>query len=151
MAAILSSTEGVSTASKTPIFHSVILAGVYDIKNLKLKLRPDSEHQYNSPWNVAAKFNIDMSFSVKQISSMLAEYEEDQHTGMDIPAIADEIYQYTSGYPVLVSSICKCIDEELPEDDAFGDAASAWSKDGVAKAVEMILKESSPLFESLVK
>ena len=136
---------------KTPIFHSVILAGVYDIKNLKLKLRPDSEHQYNSPWNVAAKFNIDMSFSVKQISSMLAEYEEDQHTGMDIPAIADEIYQYTSGYPVLVSSICKCIDEELPEDDAFGDAASAWSKDGVAKAVEMILKESSPLFESLVK
>ena len=30
---------------KTPIFHSVILAGVYDIKNLKLKLRPKSEHQ----------------------------------------------------------------------------------------------------------
>ena len=151
MAATLSSTGDASTASKTPIFHSVILAGVYDNKNLKLKLRPDSEHQYNSPWNVAAKFNIDMSFSVKQILSMLAEYEEDQHTGMDIPAIADEIYQYTSGYPVLVSSICKCIDEELPEDDAFGDAASAWSKEGVAKAVEMILKESSPLFESLVK
>ena len=40
---------------KMPIFHSVILAGVYDIKNLKLKLRPDSEHQYNSPWNIAAK------------------------------------------------------------------------------------------------
>lgn len=30
---------------KTPIFHSEILAGVYDIKNLKLKLRFDSEHQ----------------------------------------------------------------------------------------------------------
>ncbi len=28
------------------------LAGVYDIKNLKLKLRPGSEHQYNSPWNI---------------------------------------------------------------------------------------------------
>lgn len=136
---------------KTPIFHSVILAGVYDIKNLKLKLRPDSEHQYNSPWNVAAKFNIDMSFSVKQISAMLAEYEADRHTGMDIPVIADEIYQYTSGYPVLVSSICKCIDEELSEDNAFGNVSSAWSKDGVAKAVEIILKESSPLFESLVK
>lgn len=136
---------------KTPIFHSVILAGVYDIKNLKLKLRPDSEHQYNSPWNVAAKFNIDMSFSVKQISAMLAEYEADRHTGMDIPVMADEIYQYTSGYPVLVSSICKCIDEELPEDNAFGNVSVAWSKDGVAKAVVIILKESSPLFESLVK
>ena len=32
-----------------PIFHSVILAGVYDVKNLKLKLRDDREYQYNSP------------------------------------------------------------------------------------------------------
>ena len=31
-----------------PTFHSVILAGVYDIKNLKLKLRPDEERKYNS-------------------------------------------------------------------------------------------------------
>ena len=46
-----------------PIFHSVILAGVYDIKNLKLKLCPDTEHLYNSPWNIAADFDIDMSFS----------------------------------------------------------------------------------------
>ncbi|MDE6984280.1 MAG: ATP-binding protein, partial [Lachnospiraceae bacterium] len=36
---------------KMPIFHAVILAGVYSIKNLKLKLRPESDHQYNSPWN----------------------------------------------------------------------------------------------------
>ena len=88
------------------IFHSVILAGVYDIKNLKLKLRPDSEHQYNSPWNIAMKFNIDMSFSVKQIVSMLQEYENDNHTGMDIDIISACIYDYTSGYPYLVSADC---------------------------------------------
>ena len=58
---------------ETPIFHSVILAGVYDIKNLKLKLRPETEHRYNSPWNIAAKFNIDMSFSTDQIEVMLEE------------------------------------------------------------------------------
>lgn len=91
---------------KAPIFHSVILAGLYDIKNLKLKLRPDSEHQYNSPWNIAADFDIDMSFSVPQITKMLEEYEADTQTGMDIKGVAEEIYQYTSGYPVLVSSIC---------------------------------------------
>lgn len=45
----------------TPTFHSVILAGVYDIKNLKLKLRSESEHQYNSPWNIAADFKVNMS------------------------------------------------------------------------------------------
>lgn len=68
---------------KMPAFHSVILAGVYDIKNLKLKLRPEKEHQYNSPWNIAAKFKVDMSFSAAQIAGMLGEYEADHHAGMD--------------------------------------------------------------------
>lgn len=134
--------------NRMPIFHSVILAGVYDIKNLKLKLRPESEHQYNSPWNIAAKFKIDMNFSVRQIVSMLKEYEADHNTGMDIQEVAEEIYRYTSGYPVLVSSICKYIDEELPEEEGI---KNAWSKTGVAEAVKNMLKESTPLFESMVK
>ncbi len=98
------------------IFHSVILAGVYDIKNLKLKIRPDAEHQYNSPWNIAADFDINMSFSAAQIRTMLEEYEEDNRTGMDVSAMAEEIYQYTSGYPYLVSALCKILDEKLPEE-----------------------------------
>ena len=91
---------------RKPIFHSVILAGVYSIKNLKLKLRPESEHQYNSPWNIAADFDIEMNFSSEQIAGMLSEYEADYHTGMDIRAVADEIYAYTSGYPMLTSLVC---------------------------------------------
>ena len=43
-------------------FKSVILAGVYDVKNLRHKIRPDEEHKYNSPWNIAADFKIDMSW-----------------------------------------------------------------------------------------
>ncbi len=58
-------------------FQSVILAGVYDVKNLQLKIRPNVEHRYNSPWNIAADFNIDMSFSAEDIAGMLKEYEED--------------------------------------------------------------------------
>ena len=67
----------------SPIFRLVILAGVYDIKNLKLKLRPDEAHQYNSPWNIAARFRVKMAFSAEQIADMLTEYEQDRHTGMD--------------------------------------------------------------------
>ncbi len=134
-----------------PIFHSVVLAGVYSIKNLKLKLRPESEHQYNSPWNIAADFEINMSFSTNQIAAMLSEYEADHHTGMDIQAVADDIYQYTSGYPVLVSSICKHIDEKLCGSEAFRLPKDAWSGAGVSEAVKNILKVSTPLFESMVK
>ena len=134
-----------------PIFHSVILAGVYSIKNLKLKLRSESEHQYNSLWNIAANFKIDMSFSTEQIVEMLGEYESEHQTEMDIPAVAEEIYAYTSGYPVLVSTICKYIDEDLSGHENFESPWKAWSKDGVAEAVKNILKVSTPLFESMVR
>lgn len=61
-------------------FKSVILAGVYDIKNLKLKLRPEEETKFNSPWNVAVDFAVDMSFSPEDISTMLRDYEQDHGT-----------------------------------------------------------------------
>lgn len=76
-----------------PAFQSVILAGLYDIKNLKLRIRPDSERKYNSPWNIAAKLPVDLSFSKGQIAAMLEEYESDRQTGMDVQSVADEIRQ----------------------------------------------------------
>lgn len=134
-----------------PIFYSVILAGVYDVKNLKLKLRPDEGHQYNSPWNIAAKFELAMEFSAEQISGMLAEYEEDAHTGMDVNEIAAEIYRYTAGYPYLVSAICKILDEELPYSEKPGDSRQVWTRKSVAEAVKLILKTNIPLFDSMIK
>ena len=38
-------------------FQSVLLCGMYDVRNLKWKLRPGSEHQGNSPWNIAVPFD----------------------------------------------------------------------------------------------
>lgn len=135
----------------TPIFRSVILAGVYDIKNLKLKIRPDSEHKFNSPWNIAAKYNLDMSFSAAEISSMLREYESDHHTGMDVEKIAELIYDYTSGYPYLVSAICKLLDEEIVGSDGFEEVGSVWTLRGITEAVSRILDERIPLFESMMR
>ncbi|MCC8081233.1 MAG: ATP-binding protein [Lachnospiraceae bacterium] len=130
-------------------FQSVILAGVYNIKNLKSKLRPESEHRFNSPWNIAADFRLDMSFSAADIKGMLCEYEADYMTGMDIEMVAGIIYDYTSGYPVLVSDICKRIDEEIPEMDSFSDKASAWTRKGVLEAVNCLISEKNMLFDSL--
>ncbi len=132
-------------------FHSVILAAVYDIKNLKLKIRSDKEHRYNSPWNIAAKFNIDMFFDANQICSMLEEYETDHQTGMNIKTVAEEIYQYTSGYPYLVSAVCKYLDEEVPGKKGYENNMAVWSPKGVAEAVKILLNEKSPLFDSMAK
>ncbi len=132
-----------------PTFQSVILAGVYDVKNIKRKIRPEDDHKTNSPWNIAVDFDIDMSFSAEQIAGMLGDYEEDHKTGMNIGEIAKLIYDYTSGYPFLVSRICKLLDEKIAGSEEFPDKASAWTKEGVLQAVNMLLAEKNTLFESL--
>lgn len=68
---------------KKPTFLSVILAGVYDVKNLKLKLSPESDHQYNSPWNIASPFDADMSLPADGIAKMLSEYKADHNIDFD--------------------------------------------------------------------
>ncbi len=124
-----------------PTFQSVILAGVHDIRNLKQKIRPDAEHKHNSPWNIATPFDVDMSFSAEEIAEMLTEYETEHHTGMNIQEIAQLIYDDTSGYPVLVSSFCKLMDEK------FG---AVWTKESFLQAGRILLTEKTPLFESLM-
>lgn len=133
----------------TVTFQSVILAGVYDVRNLKRKIRQDEDHRMNSPWNVATKFKVDMSFSKSDIEGMLKEYEKDHHTGMDTEEMAGLIYDDTSGYPYLVSAFCKLIDEEVGEAESSECKSTAWTREGFLKAERMLLAEKNTLFESL--
>lgn len=133
-----------------PAFWSVILAGVCDVRNLKRKLRSEEEHKLNSPWNIAADFKVEMSFCKEDIAGMLREYETDYHTGMDIDRMSSLLYEYTSGYPFLVSRLCKLMDEEVSEEESFGTKSAAWTKQGFHRAVRMILSEKNTLFESLI-
>ncbi len=133
----------------TATFQSVILAGVTDVKNLKRKLRPEDAHKFNSPWNIAADFNIDMSLSASGIAGMLDNYENDHHVGMNTVQLAKEIHDYTGGYPFLVSRICQIIDTELIGEH-FCEPAAAWTSFGISEAVKRILLEKNTLFDSLM-
>ncbi len=123
-------------------FQSVILSGVHNVKNLKLAIRDESDSRFNSPWNISAKFKVDMSFSAEEIETMLKDYCEENGIEFDIDLIAGEIYRFTSGYPFLVSDICLIIDEELDRD---------WTINGVYSAVKEILIENNTLFEDVIK
>jgi hypothetical protein len=127
----------------------VILAGVHDIKNLKRKIRPEEDHKINSPWNIAADFEVDMSLSRDGIEGMLTEYESDHQTGMNPSKMAELLHDYTSGYPYLVSRLCKLMDEKI---DARDDHAkkSAWTREGFLEAVRILLMETNTLFDSLI-
>jgi hypothetical protein len=123
-------------------FKSVILVGLYDVKSLKLKLRSEEESKYNSPWNIAADFNVDMSFSSEEISTMLVEYSKDTDVTMDFKEISEGLYFFTSGYPYLVSRLCQIIDEKINK---------VWTVAQVKRAVKIINEEANTLFESIVK
>ena len=123
-------------------FHSVVLAGVHDIKNIKMKIRGEEEISYNSPWNIAIDFEVNMSFSSEEISTILIDYEKEHNNGMDIKLISEKIYEYTSGYPYLVSKLCYIMDEKLDAN---------FTETGLEEAIKIILNENNTLFDDLIK
>ena len=61
------------------------------------------------------------------------------------------IYDYTSGYPYLVSRICQIIDERIAGIKEFVNVSSAWTKEGVLAAIKILLKEPNTLFDDMTK
>jgi AAA-like domain len=128
-------------------FHAVVLAGVHDVKSLKLKLRPEDEKKYNSPWNIATDFKVDMNLQPFEIKPMLDDYVSETGVKMDTAAMAEDLFYYTSGYPFLVSKLCKTMDEDiLPTKDA-----EEWTKEDLEWAVRQLIAEKNANFDSLIK
>lgn len=132
---------------ETPTFHSIVLAGVHDVKSLKIKLRPDEEAKLNSPWNIATDFKVDMNLYPKEIKPMLDDYVAERGVKMNTKKIAEHLFYYTSGYPFLVSKLCKTIEEDyLPNRKA-----QKWTLADVDQAALDLTRESNANFDSLVK
>jgi hypothetical protein len=130
-----------------PTFHSVILAGVHDVKTLKLKIRPDAEKKYNSPWNIAADFTIDMNLYPHEIKPMLVDYVRETGVEMNIEEMSYGLFYYTSGYPFLVSRLCKILDEQfLPTQKIL-----RWTLQDLEWAVKQLVQETNTNFESQIK
>jgi hypothetical protein len=129
-------------------FQSVVLAGVHDIKTLKSKIRTaEDADKYNSPWNIAADFKVTMSLLPHEIVPMLEDFAQEQGVQLDAAGMAGRIYYYTSGYPFLVSKLCKTMAEDLlpaKAEKALGEAE-------LAQAVQLLLRENNTNFDSLIK
>ena len=132
-----------------PTFHSIVLAGLYDVKSLKVKLRPDEEAKYNSSWNIAADFNVVMELLPHEIVPMLQDYAQEQNVTMDFQAVADALFYYTSGYPFLVSAMCKIMDEDIMPKKA----ERVWTEFDIETAADKLIKapRSTTNFDTLIK
>jgi hypothetical protein len=128
-------------------FHAVVLAGVHDVKSLKAKIRPDEEQKFNSPWNIATDFKVDMNLQSFEIKPMLDDYVAERGVKMDTAAMAEDLFYYTSGYPFLVSKLCKMMDEEiLPTKET-----KEWTEADLLWATKKLITEKNTNFDSLIK
>jgi hypothetical protein len=132
-------------------FHSVVLAGVHDVKSLKLKISPNATFKYNSPWNIAEEFMVDMNFSIPEIKPMLDDYATEKGIKMNSEEMAERLFYFTSGYPYLVSYMCKIVHEQiLPQKAA--ETNEEWTIEDVNDAFHLILeKTSNANFDTLMK
>jgi len=127
---------------KDRTFHSVVLGGVHDVKNMKAKLRHEEEKRYNSPWNIAVDFTIDLSLNPKEIGSMLEDFSASESVTIDIKGMSEKLFYYTSGYPYLVSKLCEFM---------YQTGQKKWGEVELLHAVRKILKLDSTNFQSLIK
>lgn len=87
-----------------------------------------------------------MALPAAGIESMIAEYKND-HTGipeadcMDPHEMAQLIFDYTSGYPFLVSRLCQILDEKKLR----------WDKEGFLAALKILYLEKNTLFDDMMK
>ena len=131
---------------KDKTFKSVILAGVHDIKNLKLRIGSGEEMKLNSPWNIAVNFDLDMSFNEYEIQTMLDDYCRTNNMIMDTMDLAEKLYYYTDGYPFLVSRLCQIIDENIT-----CNKNRVWTIGDIDLSVKEILKDNNTLFDDVIK
>ena len=81
---------------------------------------------------------------VRRCNHMLTEYENDHNTGMNIQEVSQFLFDYTDGYPYMISKLCKLMDEGIA-------SRKGWSKDGMLEAVRVFIKEPNSLFDDMTK
>lgn len=79
-----------------------------------------------------------------EIKPMLDEYVADKDVKMNTLQIAETLFYYTSGYPFLVSKLCKMLDEDLIEN-------GEWRVEDVEIAVKKLINEENTNFDNLIK
>ena len=84
---------------------------------------------------------LSVSSGENTVTEQLVLLRKNHKTGMDISAMSQALYDYTGGYPFLVSWLCKRLDEgEL-----------SWTLEGLRLSVRDLLKENNTLLDDVIK
>lgn len=128
-----------------PTFHAVALAGVHDIKNLKARVRDESQTLGSaSPFNIAIDYELP-PFSRENIQQYFSQHTGETGQAFD-DAVITRVYEVTNGHPWLVSVLAKWLVENL-----VPDRRQTILPQQAEAAIQKLIFSRNSNFESLFK
>ena len=130
---------------RKPAPHSVCLAGVHDIKNLKAKYRDETQTiGSSSPFNIAIDYQLP-AFSQKNIRQYYLQHT--QATGQVFDDVVfRRVHEVTNGHPWLVSALANLLVEEI-----VPNRKQQICLHHLDSAIQELLASPNPNFDSLTK
>ena len=114
---------------------SVVLCGVHDIRDYRIRSTPGEVVAGGSPFNIAAKSLRLGNFTEAQTRALVAQHEEE--TGQRFsPAALDSVWTQTQGQPWLVNALCA---EACFANEAGRDRSRAVEVDDIFAAREELI------------
>jgi hypothetical protein len=133
--------------STTPFVHSVALVGMRNIRDFKVRVRPDSESLGSaSPFNIIAEALTLKNFTKEKIAQLYRQHTDESGQQFETGAI-DLVWEQTQGQPWLVNAIAR----EVIVKALDYDYAQPVTADMVAKAIQTIILRRDTHIDSLLE
>ena len=139
--------NGYINREDTPFPASVALVGLRNIKDYKMRVRPDGESVGQaSPFNVITKVLPMRLFSEAEMRSLYAQHTAETGQVFEEGALA-EAYRLSCGQPYLVNALARWCVEEIHHDDYSQPVTAA----DMTEAKEKIIREQGTHLDSMME
>jgi hypothetical protein len=139
--------DGYNNRSSIPFLHSVALVGMRNIRDFKVKIRPDSQTLGSaSPFNIVKKSLTLQNFTREEVAMLYGQHTADTGQVFEDSAI-DLAWEQTQGQPWLVNAIaCEVIEQIL-----HSDYTRPVTAEMVAQAIQTIILRRDTHIDSLLE
>jgi hypothetical protein len=139
--------DGYNRRSMTPFVHSVALIGMRNIRDFKVKIRPDSQSLGSaSPFNIVTKALTLKNFTQEEIAMLYGQHTADTGQVFEPDAIR-LVWEQTQGQPWLVNAIAREVIVEM----LHSDYTKAVTSEMVAQAIQTIILRRDTHIDSLLE
>jgi hypothetical protein len=122
---------GYNMRSMMPFVHSLALVGMRNIRDFKVKIRPDSESPGSaSPFNIVTESFTLKNFTKEEITQLYRQHMDDTGQKFEEDAI-ELVWEQTQGQPWLVNAIAREVIQKMLQLDYTQPVTAAMVKEAI--------------------